>query len=104
MADDLGISQLFQHADNKGKVFAQLLQSLTLEAHQVASIGDDVVDLPILMRCGFAACVPAAPAFVRERMHYVTEAEGGHGAVREFCEVIMMAQGTLDAALNKYLG
>lgn len=102
-AADLGIAQLFQHADNKGKVFAKLLQSLTLKAHQVASIGDDVVDLPILMRCGFAACVPAAPAFVRERMHYVTEAEGGHGAVREFCEVIMMAQGTLDAALNKYL-
>ena len=102
-ADNLGITQLLQHVENKGQTFAKLLQTLGLEPHQAASIGDDVVDLPILIRCGFAATVPAAPAFVRERVHYVTTAAGGHGAVREFCEVIMAAQGTLDDALNKYL-
>lgn len=102
-ARDLGVPHLFQAVENKGETFAQLLATLKLKSHEVASIGDDVVDLPILSRCGFAACVPAAPAFVRERMHYVTEAQGGYGAVREFCEVIMRAQGTLDAALNRYL-
>jgi 3-deoxy-D-manno-octulosonate 8-phosphate phosphatase (KDO 8-P phosphatase) len=102
-ARDLGVHELFQAVENKGHVFDELLKKLNISAAQTASIGDDVVDLPILLRCGFAACVPAAPAFVRERMHYVTSAHGGAGAVREFCEVIMAAQGTLDAALKKYL-
>jgi 3-deoxy-D-manno-octulosonate 8-phosphate phosphatase (KDO 8-P phosphatase) len=100
---DLGITQLFMAVEDKGRVYAELLASLKLQPHQVASIGDDVVDLPILLNCAFAAAVPAAPKFVRERIDYVTEADGGRGAVREFCEVIMAAQGTLDAALKKYL-
>ena len=100
---DLGITQLFMAVEDKGRVYAELLASLRLQPRQVASIGDDVVDLPILLNCAFAVAVPAAPQFVRERMHYVTEAHGGRGAVREFCEIIMAAQGTLDAALKKYL-
>lgn len=102
-ASDLGIAHLFPGVDDKGKVFLELLKRLGLEALQVASIGDDVVDLPILTRCGFAAAVPAAPEFVQKRVHYVTQAHGGHGAVREFCDLIMQAQGTQDAALAKYL-
>ena len=102
-AGDLGIGYLYPGVDDKGKVFAELLTRLGLQAAQVASIGDDVVDLPILTRCGFAVAVPAAPAFVQTRVHYVTTAAGGHGAVREFCDLIMQAQGTHDAALAKYL-
>ena len=100
---DLGIAHLYPGVDDKGKVFAELLRRLGLQAAQVAGIGDDVVDLPILTRCGFAAAVPAAPALVQARVHYVTKAHGGHGAVREFCDLIMQAQGTQDAALAKYL-
>ncbi len=100
---DLGITHLHQAVADKGKKYAEVLAQFKLQQHDIASIGDDVVDLPILAHCGFAACVPAAPAFVREHVHYVTAAAGGHGAAREFCEVIMRAQGTLDAALNKYL-
>lgn len=102
-AKDLGVTQLFMAVEDKGRVYAELLASLKLQPHHVASIGDDVVDLPILLNCAFAVAVPAAPTFVRERMQYVTEAHGGRGAVREFCEVIMAAQGTLDTALKKYL-
>lgn len=102
-AEHLGIKHLMQHVDNKADAYAQLLKTLGLSPSLVAGIGDDVVDLPILLHCGFSAAVPAAPAFVRERVHYVTKAHGGHGAVREFCEVIMAAQGTLDAALATYL-
>ena len=102
-AAQLGIKHLLQHVENKADAYAQLLETLGLTRHATASIGDDVVDLPILLHCGFSAAVPAAPAFVRERVHYVTEARGGHGAVREFCEIIMAAQGTLDAALQPYL-
>lgn len=102
-AKDLAINQLFMGVDNKLNAFDALLKSLALVPAQVAGLGDDVIDLPFLTRCGFAAAVPAAPAYVRERVHYVTFAAGGQGAAREFCDLIMQTQGTWDAALKKYL-
>ncbi len=102
-ARELGITQLFQGIHDKLKTFEALRESLRLTFEEVAAIGDDVVDLPILTRCGFAACVPAAPALVKRRVHYVTQAPGGRGAVREFCEVILQAQGKLDGLLKCYL-
>jgi len=71
---------------------------------QAASyMGDDVIDLPVLRRCGLAVSVPEAPAVVRKHAHVVTRAQGGCGAVREFSEWVMQAQGTLDARLAEYL-
>lgn len=66
-------------------------------------MGDDVVDLPVMTRVGLALSVPDAPQLVRDRSHYVTRRSGGHGAVREVCELLMSAQGTLDAQLDPYL-
>ena len=100
---DLGITQVFQGIHDKLKTFEALRQSLRLTYEEIAGIGDDVVDLPILTRCGFAACVPAASALVKQRAHYVTQAPGGRGAVREFCEIILQAQGKLDGLLKCYL-
>ena len=102
-AKDLQIAQLFMGVENKLSIFESLIVSLSLSRAQSAGLGDDVVDLPFLTHCGFAACVPAAPAFVRQHVHYVTTAQGGHGAAREFCDLIMQTQGTWDAALKKYL-
>lgn len=102
-AADLRIAQLHMGVENKLGVFEALLKSLSLSATQSAGMGDDVLDLPFLTRCGFAACVPSSPAFVKQRVQYVTSAPGGHGAVREFCDLIMQAQGTWDAAMKKYL-
>ena len=102
-AKDLQIAQLFMGVENKLNTFESLIKSLSLSRAQSAGLGDDVVDLPFLTHCGFAACVPAAPAFVRQHVHYVTTAQGGHGAAREFCDLIMQTQGTWDAALKKYL-
>ena len=103
-AKDLGIAQLFMGAENKLDTFESLQKSLSLSHPQTAGLGDDVIDLPFLTRCGFAACVPAAPAYVKQHVHYVTGAQGGHGAAREFCDLIMQAQGTWDVAMKKYLG
>lgn len=100
---DLGITQLFMGVENKLQVYETLLKTLALSPAQSAGLGDDVVDLPFLTRCGFAACVPSAPAYVRQHAHYVTTLQGGHGAVREFCDLIMQTQGTWDAAMKKYL-
>ena len=101
-AKDLKITQLFMGVTDKREVFEHLLQNMSINAIEVAGLGDDVIDLPFLSRCGFAACVPAAPHYMRTEVHYTTFAEGGRGAVREFCEIIMQARGTLDAALGKY--
>lgn len=100
---DLGIAHCFLGVQDKGSVYAQLRKNLDLQEEQVAAIGDDVVDLPILLHCGFAATVPAAPLLVKDRCHYVTAAGGGFGAVREFCELILHAQGTLSRIMNAYL-
>jgi 3-deoxy-D-manno-octulosonate 8-phosphate phosphatase (KDO 8-P phosphatase) len=66
-------------------------------------MGDDLVDLPVLTRCGFACTVPDAPEDVRKRAHYVAGAPAGRGAAREVCEYVMRAQGRFERALAGYL-
>ena len=102
-AENLGIDLLFQGVDQKLSAFRALMARLALEPSACAYMGDDWVDLPILTRCGLALSVPEAPAVVRQRVHYVTHANGGRGAVREACELIMQAQGTFDARLAPFL-
>jgi 3-deoxy-D-manno-octulosonate 8-phosphate phosphatase (KDO 8-P phosphatase) len=102
-AKNLGIDLLFQGVADKAQAFAALIHARGLDAAATAYMGDDVVDLPAMLRCGLALTVPNAPLMVRQHAHYVTRAAGGHGAVREACELIMHAQGTLARALEAYL-
>ena len=102
-ARNLGIEHLYQGVENKLDAMNALLQTLGFTLEQASYMGDDVIDLPVMRRCGFAASVPEAPAIVRQHAHYVTRAGGGRGAVREFCEYVLHAQGKLDAALARYL-
>lgn len=102
-ARELGISRVVQGAADKRAAFEVLLAECRLGPEASGYAGDDLVDLPVLLRCGFAASVPDAPEAVRMRVHYVTSAAGGRGAVRELCEFIMQSQGTFDAALVPYL-
>lgn len=102
-AINLGITHLHQGAEDKLTAFAELLEKTGAAPDTCAYMGDDVVDLPVMRRCGLAICVPAAPDLVKQHAHYVTKLSGGKGAVREICELIMQAQGTLDAQLAPYL-
>lgn len=102
-AADLGIVHIMMGVDKKAVAYRALCKKLKFNENQVASIGDDIVDLPILMHCGFSAAVPNAPDDVLSRVDVVTKKTGGHGAVREFCEIIMRGQGNYTAALNHYL-
>ena len=102
-AASLGIELLFQGVADKAQAFAQLLADRALDAAATAYMGDDVVDLPVLTRCGLALSVPHAPLIVRQHADYVTQAQGGRGAAREVCELIMHAQGTLARSLETYL-
>ncbi|MBI1892260.1 MAG: HAD family hydrolase [Burkholderiales bacterium] len=103
-ASDLGIAHVRQGVHDKQAAFEQLLAETGISAEESGFIGDDVIDLPILLRTGFAASVPNAHAEVQSRVHYVTRAGGGAGAVRELCDFILRAQGKYEAALAPYLG
>ncbi len=102
-AENLNISLLYQGEKNKLKVFESLITKLGLGKSSCAYVGDDLIDLPVMTRCGLSICVPSAPALVKKHAHYVTNSEGCHGAVREVCELIMLAQGTLDEQFKEYL-
>ncbi len=102
-ARNLGITRLYQGVEDKLAVMQSLLAELKLAAEAAAFMGDDVVDLPVMRRVGLALSVPNAPQIVRDHAHYVSQREAGHGAVREVCELILGAQGTLEAQLAPYL-
>ncbi|MGD8642691.1 MAG: 3-deoxy-manno-octulosonate-8-phosphatase KdsC [Chromatiales bacterium] len=100
---DLGIELVYQGHREKRPVFERLLDERGLEAREVAYVGDDIVDLPVMRRVGLAVGVQDAHPTVKQHAHWVTGLAGGRGAVRELCELIMEAQGTLDAAVARYL-
>jgi 3-deoxy-D-manno-octulosonate 8-phosphate phosphatase (KDO 8-P phosphatase) len=102
-AKNLGITRVYQGVEDKLAAMQSLLADLKLPAEQAAFMGDDVVDLPVMRRVGLALSVPAAPQIVRDHAHYVSQRNAGHGAVREVCELILGAQGNLDAQLAPYL-
>ncbi|OIR01685.1 3-deoxy-D-manno-octulosonate 8-phosphate phosphatase KdsC [mine drainage metagenome] len=102
-AQNLGIDLLCQGVEDKRGAMQGLLDGLGLDFADAGYMGDDVVDLPLLCACAFSASVPGGHAAVRERVDYVSRAAAGHGAVREVCELILSAQGKLDAALAPYL-
>lgn len=102
-AANLGIRHLYQGVENKLATMQALLTKLNLPPQAAAFMGDDVVDLPVMRHVGVAFSVPGAPQLVRDCAHYVSRREAGFGAVREVCELIMAAQGTLDAQLAPYL-
>jgi 3-deoxy-D-manno-octulosonate 8-phosphate phosphatase (KDO 8-P phosphatase) len=102
-AKNLGIEIVHQGAHDKLAVYEALCRELDVDPEATAYMGDDVVDLPVMRRAGLAITVPAAPDLVKAYSHYTTTREAGRGAVREACEMLMRAQGTLDAALAPYL-
>ena len=102
-AQNLGITCLYQGVHDKLDAMQKLLAQLQLPPAAAAFMGDDVVDLPVMRHVGLSISVPDAPQAVRDRAHYVTRRSGGNGAVREACELLMSAQGTLDAQLAPYL-
>lgn len=89
----LGVEHVLLDAGDKLASWTALRRELAIPDAECAHIGDDLPDLPILRVCGFAVAVPHAPAVVREQAHYVTDRDGGTGAVRELAELILAAQG-----------
>ncbi|MCO5787286.1 phenylphosphate carboxylase subunit delta [Pseudomonas sp. G11-1] len=102
-AANLGIQHLIQGREDKLTALAELRALVPVEMEQIAFLGDDLPDLPVMRRVGLGMAVGTADTFVRQHAHGVTSNAGGAGAAREFCELIMRAQGTLESAQAAYL-
>lgn len=97
-AKTLGITYLYQCQHNKLLAYQQLLDTLNLKPEQTAYIGDDLIDLPVMEKVGLSVAVADAHPLLTPRANYVTRIAGGRGAVRELCDLILLAQGRLEEA------
>ena len=100
--EDLGISIVIDGTSEKAAALDQICASSGISAAHMAFMGDDLPDLPIMCRTGCAIAVADAHPVVRQKADVITEARGGHGAVREICEKILKAQGNWDHILERY--
>ena len=97
-ASELSIIHVVQGAKDKLAAFDELTARLGVQPAECAFVGDDLPDLPVMRNCGLAVAVANAVDAVKSSAHYVTRASGGRGAVREFCELVLRAQGQLAQA------
>ena len=98
----LGIAHVHYGTEDKRPAAERTLHELGLQWSQAAAIGDDWPDLPLLRACAFAAAPANAHAEVKAAAHYVTRAAGGHGAAREFCDLLLHASGRYAGLLEGY--
>lgn len=101
-ANDLNIDKIYQDAYPKINAYRELLRDLKVKDKEVCFIGDDLPDLPVLKRVGFAVGVANAVPEVKKAAHYITKRRGGKGAVREVIELILKAQGKWKATLGQF--
>ena len=102
-AAELGIDIVFQRCYDKLAAYQQIKQRLKLADSEIAYIGDDVIDIPVLRRVGFAATVADADLELKAHVDWQSANPGGRGAVRELCHLIMQTQDTWDKAMARYL-
>lgn len=100
---NLGIELVYQGHENKQAVFDEIIGKVNITPEQAAYVGDDLVDLPIMIRAGLAIAVNDANFAVKQRADWCTQLNGGQGAVREVCDLIMQAQGHFDDVVNFHL-
>jgi 3-deoxy-D-manno-octulosonate 8-phosphate phosphatase (KDO 8-P phosphatase) len=98
----LKMTYVYQGFIEKGAVFDEIIEKEKIAPEKIAFVGDDFIDVPLMMRSGFGVAVGNARPEVRAAAHYVTALDGGQGAVREVCEVILRARGLWNDILAKY--
>lgn len=100
---NLGIRHVYQGQLDKLPAFEKLIGDLGIDGENTAYVGDDVVDLPVMRRVGFAIAVQDAHPLVKQHAHWQTPNDGGRGAARDVCELLLEARGKLHEALESYL-
>ena len=100
---ELGITQIMQGRREKGPALDEMMEITGLTLDEIAYVGDDVVDLPIMCRVGLSIAVQDARPEVKKHAHWITESPGGRGAGRDVCELILEAHGKWDDIVKRYL-
>lgn len=100
---DLKVKHVYQGVPDKLPTFLKLVEELDIQLDEIAYVGDDILDLPILMRIGLAVTPADGDDEVKARVDYISKYEGGRGCVREVCEIIMRAQGSWQKQMDFYL-
>lgn len=99
----LDVKHVYLGHDKKLPAYDELKQTLSLNDHEIAYMGDDLPDLPLLTRVGLAMTVTQAPEIIKKHAHFVSTKKGGKGAVREACEFILEGKGQLQTVFDAYL-
>ncbi len=100
---DLEVKYVYQGCRDKIIAYDELKQKLKINDHEIAYVGDDLPDLPVLRRVGLGITVPNAPQIMQQYAMWTTEKKGGKGAAREVCDLIMQARGSYEKTINTYL-
>ena len=100
---ELQIEHVYQGQKDKLGAFETLTAELKLDHANVAYMGDDIIDMPVMKRAGLALTVPGACAEIAEMAHWTSQRPGGNGAVREACEMLLKSKGLYEKAIARYL-
>jgi len=101
-AQDLGMTYVRQDARDKIKALEEIMAEAGVSLDECAYIGDDVADIPVMLRVELAVAVADAVVETKQAAHYITELKGGHGAVREVCDLILKAQGHWHELMKRF--
>jgi len=102
-ASELGIQFIYQGKKDKQQAYLTIIEQLKIEKKQVAHVGDDLPDLPLMIQSGLGICVADGHNFVKQNADWITSSNGGQGAVREISDLILSAQNKLDAIHQQFL-
>jgi 3-deoxy-D-manno-octulosonate 8-phosphate phosphatase (KDO 8-P phosphatase) len=102
-ARDLKLEHVYQGIIDKNSALEEILAKTGFDASEVAYVGDDIIDLPVMRRCGLAIAVPNAREAVKDEAHFITDHAGGDGALRDAIEYILRAQGKLEKVTDEYM-
>jgi len=103
-AKEANITHLFMNTRDKAKVYQRLLKKYNFGNENICCVGDDLLDVPMMKKAGFAVSVPNAVSEVKKVAHYITQRPGGRGAVREIAELILKSQQKWEDLTRKWLG
>ncbi len=101
-AQDLSMSYVRQYAKDKVKALEEIMAEAKVSLHECAYIGDDLADVPVMLQVGLAVAVADAVMETKQAAHFITENNGGYGAVREVCDLILKAQGRWEDLMKQY--
>lgn len=102
-AKDHKAAALYQNSFEKIRAYDKILRKFKVLPDEICYVGDDLIDMPVMSRAGFAVAVSNANEEVKKAAHYITAKKGGRGAVREVIEIILKSQGRWEEATRKYL-